>query len=201
MIKNKIDKDRLQMYVSVTKIAIVLCWLSLFAFWTVKKFGGNWFEIMVENENFIKFSNAVQNTWLKYLVSFITIAVCNFLMIGAIIQKFCFRGVDLVLISISTITIWIVANFITLPVLKLTYGYSIFTLIGIIKQRGWKKTFGLISVAFDFVFSTISMITRNINVEVLSNYMIAIIGSIDLYIMYGLYYLYSNLTRLKKEKL
>ena len=194
------NKDRLQMYESLTKITIVLCWLSLFSFWAIKLFGGNWFEIMVHNENFIKFSNIVQNTWLKHLVSFITISICNYLMVGAIIQKFVFKGKDLILLFSSIISIWIVANFIDIPILKLTFGYFVFTIIGILKNKGLNKLLGLISVALDFAFSTISMITRNIDVEVLSNYFIAIIGSIDLYIMYGLYYLYSNLMKLKKEK-
>ena len=191
------NKDRLQMYESITKITIVLCWLSLFSFWAIKLFGGNWFEIMVHNENFIKFSNIVQNTWLKHLVSFITISICNYLMVGAIIQKFVFKGKDLILLFSSIISIWIVANFIDIPILKLTFGYFVFTIIGILKNKGLNKLLGLISVALDFAFSTISMITRNIDVEVLSNYFIAIIGSIDLYIMYGLYYLYSNLMKLK----
>ena len=195
-----IDKDRLQMYISVTKITIVLCWLSLFAFWAIKLFGGNWFEIMVENENFVKFSDIVQNTWLKYLVSLFTIGLCNFLMVGAIIQKFTFKGLNLLMIMLSTISIWIVANFVNLDILKLTFGYSVFTIIGVIKQNGWKKVFGLIAVALDFVFLTLSMITRNIEIHVLSNYMIALILSIDVYIMYFLYYLHFNLIRLKKEK-
>lgn len=187
------------MYESLTKITIVLCWLSLFSFWAIKLFGGNWFEIMVHNANFIKFSNTVQNTWLKYLVSFITISICNYLMVGAIIQKFVFKGKDLILLFSSIISIWIVANFIDIPILKLTFGYSVFTIIGVIKNKGLNKFLGLASVILDFVFSTISMITRNIDVEVLSNYLIAIIGSIDLYIMYGLYYLYSNLIKLKRR--
>lgn len=194
------NKDRLQMYISVTKITIILCWLSLFAFWAVKIFGGNWFEIMVENENFVRFSDAVQNTWLKYIVSLFTIGICNFLMVGAIIQKFTFKGLDLLMIILSTISIWIVANFVNIDFLKLTFGYFVFTIIGVLKQKGWKKAFGLITVALDFVFLTLSMVTRNIEIHVLSNYMIALILSIDVYMMYFLYYLHFNLIRLKKEK-
>ena len=86
------NKDRLQMYESLTKITIVLCWLSLFSFWAIKRFGGNLFEIMVENQNFIKFSNLVQNTWVKYLVSFFTTMFGNLIMFCAISQTFFFKG-------------------------------------------------------------------------------------------------------------
>ena len=84
------DKERLSMYVDITRITITLCWIALIAFWCLKLFGGNWFEIMVENENFIKFSDFVQNSWLKYIVSFITIFFGNYFMFGAISQNIVF---------------------------------------------------------------------------------------------------------------
>ena len=39
----EIDKDKLQMYNSIVRTTIVLCWLSLFSFWGIKILGGNWF--------------------------------------------------------------------------------------------------------------------------------------------------------------
>jgi hypothetical protein len=83
---------KLKTYIHITRITIALCWIALFAFWAIKLFGGNWFEIVVENKNFIKFSNIVQNTWVKYLVSLFTIAVAKYLTFGAICQKFYFKG-------------------------------------------------------------------------------------------------------------
>ena len=187
------------MYISVTKITIVLCWLSLFAFWAIKIFGGNWFEIMVENENFIKFSDAVQNTWLKYIVSIITICISNYLMLGAILQKFALSGKYFIVYFISISVSWTSANFINIDLVKMLGGYTVAILASLILQYKWKKLFGFLSVGLDFIFVTISMITRNIYVEVLSNYMIALVLSIDIYIMYSLYFLYFNLMRLKKE--
>lgn len=58
----EIDKDKLQMYNSIVRTTIVLCWLSLFSFWGIKILGGNWFELVVDNTNFIKFSRFVQNS-------------------------------------------------------------------------------------------------------------------------------------------
>jgi hypothetical protein len=193
------NKDRLQMYISVTKITIILCWLSLFAFWAIKIFGGNWFEILVENENFIKFSDAVQNTWLKYIVSLFTIGLCNFLMVGAIIQRFTFKGKDLAMIISSILIIWSVVHFVNIEFLKTSCGYIVFILIGIIKQKRFKKCFGLMAVGLDLVFSTISMLTRNVEISLIYNYTISYILSIDLYLMYMLYYLHFNLLRLRKD--
>lgn len=188
------------MYVSLTKITIVLCWLSLFSFWAIKLFGGNWFEIMVENENFVKLSNAVQNTWLKYLVSLITIVGGNYLLFGAIAQKFVFKGKQLATVICFLLSMWIVVNFIpNFLLIQFWYGYLITIIFGIITQDGWKKLFGVLAILLDNIFSILSMLIRNVSVEVQDNYLLLMIFIIDLYIMYGLYYLYSNLIRINKE--
>lgn len=195
----RLNKDRLQMYISLTKITIVLCWLSLFSFWAIKLFGGNLFEIIVNNENFLKFSNAVQNTWLKCVVSFVTITIANHFTFGAIAQKFVLKGKHLCYFWFADITMWIVANFIIIDFVQMFYGYILIIGYGIVIHKSWKKTFGLISVAMEFVFSTVSMLTRNVPLQVMSNYLITLILIIDIQIMYALYYLYSNLIRLKTE--
>ena len=197
----RIDKDRLQMYISVTKITIVLCWLSLFAFWAIKLFGGNWFEIMVKNENFIKFSYAVENTWLKYLVSFITVCISRYLTFGAICQKFVFKGKQLSFVVFSLITMWAVANFVPNSFIKMPiwYGYALLILSAIIYQKGKKKLFGFLAVFLDLAFTIISMLVRNVKVAFTTDYLIMLILVIDIYIMLALYYLYSNFIRIKKE--
>ena len=188
------------MYESLTKITIVLCWLSLFSFWAIKLFGGNWFEIMVQNENFIRFSNAVQNTWLKYALNFITIFVARYFIFCAVCQKSTFKGKELFLIISIIISAWFLVNFGRIELIQMSYLYIVVIIIGAIYQKGWKKLFGIISIVFELLFTTISMLVRNIPVSVLNDYFIAIILSIDFYIMVILYYLYSNLLRLKKEK-
>lgn len=195
-----INKDRLQMYVSLMKITIVLCWLSLFSFWAIKLFGGNWFEIMVENENFIKFSNTVQNTWLKYLVSLITIFVSYYFMYGAVLQKIALKGKYLAVYLLSAFANWAVVNFVPINFMRMIFGYTLIIITSICYQKGIKKYFGVLTVILDFVFSTLSMLTRGIKLSFITDYFILLIGSFDLYIMLGLYFLYSNLLNLKKEK-
>lgn len=190
---------KLKTYIHITRITIALCWIALFAFWAIKLFGGNWFEIVVENKNFIKFSNIVQNTWVKYLVSFITIAVAKYLTFGAICQKFYFKGKQLLIVILSTIYIWYCANFVNNQFMIMFGGYIPFVLLGIIYQKGWKKSFGVIAIVLETIFSVISALTRNIPILVMSNYLIASIFIFDLYLMTALYYLYSNLNKLKKE--
>jgi hypothetical protein len=182
------------------KITIVLCWLSLFSFWAIKLFGGNWFEIMVENENFIKFSNTVQNTWLKYLVSLITIFVSYYFMYGAVLQKVALKGKYLAVYLLSALANWAVVNFVPIDFVRMIFGYTLIIITSICYQKGIKKYFGVLTVILDFVFSTLSMLTRGIKLSFITDYFILLIGSLDLYIMLGLYFLYSNLLNLKKEE-
>jgi hypothetical protein len=194
-----IGTAKLKTYIDITRITIVICWISLFAFWAIKLFGGNFFEIVVQNENFIKFSDIVQNTWVKYLVSFITIAVAKYFTFGAICQKFTFKGTQLLVVILSIISIWYVVNFSNNDFLKMWYAYGVMALIGIFYQKGFKKSFGFLAIIFEVVFNVLSVLIRNIPMVATSNYLIAFIGIFDMYIMTVLYYLYSNLLKLQKE--
>ena len=109
-----IGTAKLKTYIQITRITIVICWISLLAFWAIKLFGGNFFEIVVENDNFVKFSEKIETTWLKYLVSFITVSVANYLIIGAICQKFYFKGKQAVVVGLAIFSIWVVSNFVPL---------------------------------------------------------------------------------------
>lgn len=201
MEEEHIGTAKIKTYIKITRITIVICWISLFAFWAIKLFGGNFFEIAVQNENFVRFSEKVETTWLKYLVSFFTIAIAKYLTFGAICQKFFFKGKQLIFVIFCIVSIWAISNFMPLGKLQFPswYAYLVFILASLIYQKGWKKTFGLLAIVFELAFSFISMQVRNLPIEIMSNYLIIMIFIFDLYLMLALYYLYSNLINLKKE--
>ena len=193
------DKERLSMYVDITRITITLCWIALIAFWCLKLFGGNWFEIMVENENFIKFSDLVQNTWLKYLVSLFTICISNYMILGAIAQKFLFKSKQLIIVILCLVSMWAVSNFVPIEFIKMYYGYIVILVFSLVVQKGWRKLYGLISIVLEFLFVGISMVTRNISLNFINDYLVLLVLMIDVYIMIALYYLYSNLIKIERE--
>lgn len=190
---------KIKTYIHITKTTIIMCWIALLAFWGIKLFGGNFFEIAVQNENFVKFSEKVETTWIKYLVSFVTIALSNYMTLGAVCQKLYFRGKQSIVVWLSIISMWVVANFIEIDFLKMWYGYILTFLIPLFYQVRYRKLLGLLAVVFDLGFSIISMFVRNIPFVVSSNYMISMIMSIDIYLMICLYYLYSNLINMKRR--
>lgn len=193
------DKEKLSMYVDITKITIIICWVSLIGFWLLKIFGGNFFEIMVENENFLKFSDLVQHTWVKYLYSLISMSVSNYLIFGAVLQKFVFKGKELIYVFFSVLSMWAVVNFVNVPILTMIYGYLPIIVSGFLFHSGKKKILGILAIILELLFSTISILVRNIDMVISSNYLISIIMSIDMYLMALIYYMYSNFIRLKKE--
>lgn len=201
MIEKSIDNEKLKTYIDITKITIVICWISLFAFWAIKLFGGNFFEIVVENDNFVKFSEMVETTWLKYLVSFITIAVAKYLTFGAICQKFYFKGKQLAFVLFGIVSIWAVSNFVPLGKLQFPawYAYVVFIVASCKYQKGWKKSFGILAIILETAFTLLSCLIRDVTFVVLDNYLITLIFLIDMYIMTSLYYLYANIIKLKKE--
>jgi hypothetical protein len=154
---------------------------------------------MVKNENFIKFSNCVENSWLKYLSSLITIFIARYFIFGAICQRFYFEGKWLLIIMASIFSIWLVVDFSNNNFLIMWYGYIVMVLVGFFYNNGRKRFLGLLAIVLELAFSTICMLTRNIQLTIIDNYIIYFIGSIDLYIMFIMYYLYSNLLRLGKE--
>ena len=199
MENKNIGTAKLKTYIQITRITIVICWIALFAFWAIKLFGGNFFEIVVQNDNFIKFSDIVQNTWVKYLVSFFTIFLSNYLFIGAITQKYKFKNEYLLIYIFSAISMWLIVNFININFLKLFYGYIVFILIGIFTQKGIKRLNGFLASICELSFTVISTFVRCIEINLITNYMFILIMLIDFYIMAFLYFLYANLIRLKKE--
>lgn len=196
----EIDKDKLQMYNSIVRITIVLCWLSLFFFWGIKILGGNWFEIAVSNENFVKFSSFIQNSWLKYLVSFITIFIAKYLTLCAVCQEFRFKGIQQLVAILGIISIWAVCNFVPSSFYNLPfwYGYLFIIVFTAIYQKGWRKLSSLVSIVLEIAFSTISMLIRNIRLAMIDDYLLLFILSIDVFIMYFLYYLHANLNKIKR---
>lgn len=200
MEKENIVAEKLKTYIQITRITIAICWIALFAFWAIKLFGGNFFEIVVQNENFIKFSQKVETTWLKYLVSFIPTFIYNYITLCAVCQKFTFKGKELIFSIISVISMWVVSNFVNIDIMKMWYGYFVIIIFTLFVQKGFRKIYGLLGAVLDLLFSVISLMTRNVPLIVTQNYLISFVLIIDMYLMLILYYLYMNLKYLLRRK-
>lgn len=190
------------------KRAIILCWIMLIVCFIIKLFGGNWFEIICNNEHFVYVCNFIDShtvlqdiiSALLYLFSsYYIIKACALMpkpnkkqaiiIIASLLFVWAFKYLSLTLKSIIELV-----NHITIPI--------VINLIGC-KDKEERKTklkhcwyYGIIGYVLILVFQVISLITKNIGVAFIGkNTLLALILMIDYYIMIALYYLYIKLKK------
>lgn len=193
MDKVYVDKARL------LKRVIIISWASLALCFVIKIFGGNFFEIMCESENYKALCEyADTHLWLKFIIGFLSSMLCQSLYVLAILQKYKFSKFEFIttfasvflscLVKLYSQTFGIVLDiwtFILMPMVFL--------------KTNWRKYIDVIvAELFVWAFQILSLLTKNLGiVNVGETYFIGLIYMIDLYIMCLLYYLYRNN---KKEK-
>jgi hypothetical protein len=190
----------------VLKRAINLCWFLLFVCFIIKIFGGNFFNIVCENENFIKLCNYIDSTWLYYLVGYINYMFTSIIFTFAICSTVKLKRNN-IFICIISLTIFfmlkvvnryfglIVDYLIYIPIIChyfcMKEGYSF-------KQSIIRTFLGLLLVN---IFQLISLFIRNLGTFsiIKDNTLNQLIMNIDYVILLILYLLYSIKIKLKKE--
>ena len=95
----KLDKTK------YLKRVIIVCWIALAICFGIKLFGGNLFEIMCNNENFIKVCEYADNHfWAYYLINALYCFVSLYFFTLAICGKKSFRKWEL-LVVIATVIV------------------------------------------------------------------------------------------------
>lgn len=185
------------------KRVIIATWIALAICFIIKLFGGNFFEIICNNQTFISIcefcdSNIVAYTLIAILVNvtnmvFLTLAMCcvwklsKLQLIVVIISNAiasCFK----IFISREFGLIFDIINGVIIPCL-----FTIKT-----PRRHWFVILGNVLL---IVFQLVSMFIKNIGFGFIptNGMLISLIYTIDVFIMLILYYLYANLLRIKKE--
>ena len=78
----------LKFYSSPYGMLIVVSWVVLLLCLIIKLFGGNWFELWWENENFISFCNYVETkTWLKMVIACLIYLISGYFIISVFINR------------------------------------------------------------------------------------------------------------------
>ena len=191
----KLDKER------YLKRVIVVCWIALAICFGIKLFGGNLFEIMCENENFIKVCEYADNhLWADILMSGITCLAHLYFFVLAICQKIKFTKVELIIV-ISTAFIGTILKILCPAFIGIIF--DIWQLVLLPLYFAWKSKKALIVVIANvllFIFQFISMITKNIGFGILGDSMLeGTLFSIDVILMLFLYYGYANVINSKER--
>ena len=183
---------------------IIMCWITVICYSIIKIFFPTCFEIVCESESFIKFGELADNSFLlKVIIGLCSSYLCYWLYYGALLSKFWLskRETIIFLCALVPLTILKVWN----ANLGLISDIALLFIIPIIFMKQNKvKIFPNILIAFalNLGFQVLSAFTKNLSISYLpdnNGTAIALIYSIDVYLMLGLYYLYTNLRRIKKE--
>lgn len=195
----KLDKER------YLKRVIIVCWIALAICFGIKLFGGNLFEIMCNNENFIKVCEyADNNLWANTIISGIVCYIQLYFLVLGMCQKMKFEKWELIVFS-STVIVGTIIKVYLPPILGIIFDLwqLVFMAVVFILKTGEKKKVinVLIGNALLFLFQLISMVTKNIGVTILGEIVLeGVIFSIDTFIMIFLYWCYANEIRKERNK-
>ena len=163
-------------------------WLILIIYFIVKLLGGNYFNVICENQKFIDFCNWLDNSWMKFVISTIVYCFGNYTIYLAITKQRYFKDywVILILLPASIVKYYFGAIGMIFDLLSLI-------IIPLIKSKGklWLRI--IVAQILIILFQFISLITKNISGYMPNESMlVSSILTIDYYVMIILYYLYSN---------
>ena len=191
----KLDKER------YLKRVIIVCWIALGICFGIKLFGGNLFEIMCNNENFIKVCEyADSHWWAYYLLNGIYCFISLHFLLLAMIGKWKFTRNQLIIFS-ATLIMGLFVKSIN-PIISFIYDMWQGVLMPILFTIKNKKRilYILIGNGLLIAFQLLSLFVKNVGIGIITNNgtLVTLIFGIDVLLMIMLYYLYSNFSINKK---
>ena len=171
-------------------ILIRTCWIVLVCCFLVKIFGGNYFEIAVQNEKFIHACEFVdENIWLKMFLGLVFYCFSTYLYLCIVLkEKLLSRKhicMFLPLMVIKVVLSWYY------PIIAFVLDFIIAVFIPLFINKNIKYT--IICLLFLWSFQIISLLIKNFGIHDfnINIFLIQSIYQIDYYIMMILYYLYT----------
>lgn len=193
----KLDHER------YLKRVIIVCWIALAICFGIKLFGGNLFEIMCENENFIKVCEYADNHfWARYLIYCVQCFGSLYFFTLAVMQEIKYTTKQLILVCVTVL----LGTFIKL--MNTNFGFVFDIWQGFIMpclftfkmpKKHWNVLIGNILLV---VFQLISMFVKNISAVVVTNegVLVTSIYIIDVILMILLYFAYMNVIKERRKQ-
>ena len=192
----KLDKER------YLKRVIVVCWIALAICFGIKLFGGNLFEIMCDNERFVRFCDfADDNFWVSYIINSAYCFACMYFHTLAMIRQWRY---DRLQIGVMSATV-LVGNFVKLINPFVSFAYDIWQGLIMPYVISFRKNSRLIHIIIGNVllvaFQLVSLFVKNLQVGLITEngMLIGIIYGIDVFLMVVLYYFYSNISKERRN--
>lgn len=173
------------------KTLIKCCWVVLLCCFVVKLLGGNYFETKVFNQKLIEIFSSKYSFILEFILSVIIYTIGTSLYVLAILKTKIFKNKQLIIPIVIFMFSIVKALFYKYSVLMAFIEIFVVIIMPMfyIGKRWYRSIIGYLLLT---VFQIISLLTKNFAIKVIDeNFLIALIFSIDYYIMIVLYYLYS----------
>ena len=172
-------------------LIILISWIALIICLIVKLFGGNWFELWLENDNFIKFCEFVDETiWLKRTLAVIIAITSTYFIMCLIYNVKYYKG------------LWIVLYIIIMILKSLNSWYFkigsyiidllILIIIPMIITKNWKRP--IIVNILTMALQLLTILIRNVNsgLNAADTFIEQFLIQIDYYLVLILLYLYNT---------
>ena len=204
--KNKIVVTKDNYREIMTKRAIITCWILLAVCLVVKLLGGNYFAIICEEENFVKFCTFCDTSFIRYIIYFIYFMFDSCMLIKILQPEMKLRSKTFLAYFILCFMVWIfkvmcenetiIIDMASLSIICILLLYLLLTIF----SRRFIASF--LVVLYDAVLVSTSTFIKNLSfVTYLSELLLlSTIFYIDYYILLTITALYSYLKYLKKEK-
>lgn len=184
----------------VLKTCIIICWCLLACCMLFKLFGSRAFEIVVDNKRFIEICNWLDSDgiWCRYALAFtLSTTSTTFIMLSSsLTPKPNIKQLALILGTI--IPTWGVKLFYPLIGFILDC-VIIIVMPAIISKKWWT---GFVGLALNFAFQLMSAYIKSVDITTTmsQNTILALVFSIDYYIMIAIYYMYIVAIKNKKKE-
>ena len=183
----------------IVKRMILLSWILLGICFVIKIFGGNWFEIILNNETFKNICSVIDNSKeLKFLIYLISSSITLSLFSLALVEQWKFNRYQLYWV-LGSVFVGSFCKAYLGDIVGLVYDCWQFFILPFVLKKDVTIPMILIVIignVLNSAFQIISLVIRDIGFKIITdNMLIATIMCIDLYIMLFLYYLYSNYRR------
>lgn len=179
---------------------IIISWVSLILCFVVKIFGGNFFDIVSNNENYKALCEYAQtNVWLEFILAFVSSFICQTFYLLAIIQKYNFTLKEWVFV-VASVAINLLSKYISATLgIVFDFYLTIFMPMCFLRKDFKKYIYIVVGILSTLAFQFLSLLVRNLAIKpVDDSIFITLIYMIDMYVMCLLYYLYRNLTKERK---
>ena len=201
--KETITKDNYKE--KTLKRAIIVCWILLAICFVVKICGGNFFNIVCNNENFIKFCNYCDTSFIRYVFYYPVFIIESSLLLITIKPDKKIFSINFVLYIICCSLFWIVKVLHEIQIIKLDVNianiFPIIILYLLLMIFSKKPLTSLICLIYQTALTLLSSFIRNISFVNLmtDSFLITTIFLIDYYIAMILTVLYRKRIYLKRE--